>query len=496
MEQSNTCEYIFKRGKNKNTKCGKKNCKLHSAKLNAPVLTLTELPDLILNQIFNNFIEKSINLDMFTQLYKKFILLEQTCKTLYQAIQDKYDTLYDKLKKYCPHICNFYNHNKYLDDLTKKKRLSLLLEIGCMRCGAARITKIHWPFPIRVCKPCLDQITISDYWFRTTYKDIVAAHPNWNHNLKYITRELYNRYARNYIERFYMKRDIDRAIGQPIFNSQLQSQQDLIKLRHDIANDLGIPFSQLRTNSSNFNTNNPNKALIEGEYYRTMARKIMLNMKNACMIDYDSLIINIKTKAEFDEFNNSRKDLQERVNKIYFDKMKYKYYEYFLDYAKRYSFMQKSIGIDFLQVHMDFIQSFCDLKYQCAEDIDTLNEQYNITYRKLQIHLKEYDDFIMSQLKKIISNDLRVVEHIMMKVKINYYYPSRESISLPSPSSISSRCTSYEDIYKFNLNRIMIKPSNNDNKYLECPVCKGSRLFCEHGLRDHMRVKHHITEFL
>lgn len=49
------------------------------------------------------------------------------------------------------------------DRILPKDALRLVTQTGCQVCGAERVRKIHWPFMVRCCKPCLYSSTISDY---------------------------------------------------------------------------------------------------------------------------------------------------------------------------------------------------------------------------------------------------------------------------------------------------------------------------------------------
>ena len=90
--------------------------------------------------------------------------------------------------------------------LTPCAKASLLTEIGCQRCGAPRITKVHWPFPVRVCAECVRSVTVSSYRLENEY-GIKAGH------LPFFEVGMWNRMMGGYTLRFHFVPDVRALIG-------------------------------------------------------------------------------------------------------------------------------------------------------------------------------------------------------------------------------------------------------------------------------------------
>ena len=77
---------------------------------------------------------------------------------------------------------------------------------GCMLCNKKNIRKVWWQFKIRSCTECLYERTIGEWEFedkipKDTYKD-----------LPYTTKQMYNKYYRNYTIKFYWKPKIEELL--------------------------------------------------------------------------------------------------------------------------------------------------------------------------------------------------------------------------------------------------------------------------------------------
>jgi hypothetical protein len=95
--------------------------------------------------------------------------------------------------------------------LTYIQRLSLFLQRGCQACGAPRIKKVHWPFPVRMCTQCFKNMTINDYHLKDDY-NITKRELS---GLDFLSKVEYVRaYAEKDVEgRIYVKKDVERHIG-------------------------------------------------------------------------------------------------------------------------------------------------------------------------------------------------------------------------------------------------------------------------------------------
>jgi hypothetical protein len=201
------CLYIFQKGVKSGEQCKRKvknndevMCKLHKD-CNQFSTQIQNLPELVHDIIIKKFIESSND---FKIIFKFLISLKQVSKYWNILLSDKYfELLYNKLK-----ITNNMeiSMNKY--SLLLIQKLNLLLTTGCQRCKLEKIRKIHWPFPIRLCKDCIEEITISDFRLNRQYNI-----PNHIYNnLDYIIVPMWNRHAGSYTLRFYIKREIEERL--------------------------------------------------------------------------------------------------------------------------------------------------------------------------------------------------------------------------------------------------------------------------------------------
>jgi hypothetical protein len=53
--------------------------------------------------------------------------------------------------------------------LGAERRVELLTGVGCQLCGLARVTKVHWPFPVRACRGCIQAVTTSGHVLRESF---------------------------------------------------------------------------------------------------------------------------------------------------------------------------------------------------------------------------------------------------------------------------------------------------------------------------------------
>jgi len=200
-----TCTFILKRGKNAGKPCGKKCsqtskefCKAHES----AILKLDGLPSLVHDMIIDSLIDSKYAEYVYPILWN----LSQTSKYWYDFMKPKWSILYDSIKN------SQEDRDMNLYNLTVLQKLSLLLECGCQACGKARITKIHWPFPMRLCTECLYSRTISDYRLRDEY----AIGENQLRNLRYTSKDMWKRGSGYFTIKFYLISDIENMIGCPL----------------------------------------------------------------------------------------------------------------------------------------------------------------------------------------------------------------------------------------------------------------------------------------
>jgi len=201
------CIYGFKRGANAGKTCGRPTkaggeyCGLHAK----CVLQLSELPALVHGAVLDGIVDGD---DQPEYAYRRLLGLSRSCKYWRGVIAPLWDVLYARMRRYDRRITH-HEGDMERYGLTSQQRISLLSQCGCQECGCPRITKVHWPFPIRVCADCFQAMTISDY--RLTH-DHGIPHDRFEH-LGYTTAELWNRHLGSYSLNFYIVSDVQRAIG-------------------------------------------------------------------------------------------------------------------------------------------------------------------------------------------------------------------------------------------------------------------------------------------
>ena len=145
------CGYVFRRGARKGATCtrgcgpGGKFCTIHVSR----VLDVQMFPTEIMRCIVANVHDNTAK-----QTFARMCSLGGTCKEYREIVADQCKTLYEGLVG-GGGLDPVNDRVLAAEGMSYKRRLHLLLESGCMRCGAPRITKVHWPFPIRACKGCM-----------------------------------------------------------------------------------------------------------------------------------------------------------------------------------------------------------------------------------------------------------------------------------------------------------------------------------------------------
>jgi hypothetical protein len=221
------CVYIFKRGQNAGKACGKATCKQHE-KL---IFPLQKLPLLVISNISEKIVDYSDKI-----AFNSLLALSETCKEFQNIIEPLWEELYDKLDV-TP------EQEYYMRNLSYLKRLHLLLDKGCQRCGTPNIKKIHWPQPMRICQECFKEITITQY----------------NLKVKYNIRLDLDDY-------FVLKRDVERII-----HCKLE-EYHLNEYKRKLATDLNVPFKDLSKYSKSYlKKYRPDPKRVEKEYYSNLA---------------------------------------------------------------------------------------------------------------------------------------------------------------------------------------------------------------------------------
>lgn len=109
------------------------------------------------------------------------------------------------------------------DRIFPKDALRLVTTTGCQVCGAERVRKIHWPFMVRCCKPCLYSSTISDYRLAKYYNVRHGALAG----LRYSSIVLFSSFP----ARFYWRTDVCERVS-PELAKRIAPPHDLISREH------------------------------------------------------------------------------------------------------------------------------------------------------------------------------------------------------------------------------------------------------------------------
>jgi hypothetical protein len=117
-------------------------------------------------------------------------------------------------KKYWLEICkhkpsaNTELEKKITDTMDNEYKMVVKLAgfQGCMICNKKNIRKVWWEFNIRSCMNCIKTKTIGEWEFEKKIPKETYSH------LPYTTKEMYNRYFRNYVIKFYWKKSINELL--------------------------------------------------------------------------------------------------------------------------------------------------------------------------------------------------------------------------------------------------------------------------------------------
>jgi hypothetical protein len=143
--------------------------------------------------------------------------LDKACNAAVEA----YDSLLTSL---------LHCHQSDFDDLEGAEyssliKVRLLSTIGCQRCGCPRIHKVTWPFRTRVCQPCLEIFTMSNYRLGLVLESDVMV--NLENSLKKFSRnkDLFSRYVGTYTLTFYLISDVDKFLSDSYGATMKEMQQ-------------------------------------------------------------------------------------------------------------------------------------------------------------------------------------------------------------------------------------------------------------------------------
>ena len=252
------CSYIYRRGKNAGIACGRaKRCSgPFCANHSKTVLQVQNLPTHVMATIVN-----AIRDDTHLKMFVRLLCLRATCKEYLELVDEKLVHLYAELS--VPK-----EQETQMAGFTTKQKLHLLLESGCQRCKAPRITKIHWPFPFRVCTACIDKIMVRDYELKNEYGIERPVD-------RYLVRESWNRYGGISTYRLFLTQDVEKSIGCTL--AAYKASEDTRSLQHktNMVNQFGhdLDISKVTALSHIFKSSKfPIFADVERDLFYKMAR--------------------------------------------------------------------------------------------------------------------------------------------------------------------------------------------------------------------------------
>lgn len=125
-------------------------------------------------------IHKDMNVQVSTQnLMKKtqeicsiFTTISLISKGMHELVQPFWTSSFEVFHSCRSNHCRETDLAKAkIDDgsLTTCRALSLVSGTGCEICETGGIRKVYWPFGLRCCRPCLENLTVSDYRIRNDY---------------------------------------------------------------------------------------------------------------------------------------------------------------------------------------------------------------------------------------------------------------------------------------------------------------------------------------
>lgn len=133
-----------------------------------------------------------------------------------------------------------YGHSP--DDISPQRTLQLLANRGCEECGKSRIRKVYWPFAKRLCRRCLEKLTISDYRLTNEYN---IPDKFWPDNHQHV--HLWNKYHGSYDLRFYLIADVETKFGKTL--KQIDTEKnDETNRREKLAEELAVWARQRYSN--------------------------------------------------------------------------------------------------------------------------------------------------------------------------------------------------------------------------------------------------------
>jgi hypothetical protein len=319
------CKYVFKRGKNRGVACGKpcqaKNtvkysnhcseefCKDHVNK----VMDVQKFPTHIMQEIVASIRDKNHKKE-----FGRLTNLGATCREYRDIVAGRCEELYKELA-----VEDEHDHEMTLENMGFKRRLHLLLESGCQRCKCPRITKIHWPFPMRVCQDCIRAITVPEYVLRERYRL-----PNYT-NRRSIAFATWNRIYGDTTYDCFLIKDVEADLNMSLPQVEAAIEQGSHDHKIAIAARLNVPLIELcvdfpRIMQQVF----PDEARIVAEFYKHKATKhlAILGYKKSHFNHEHIATYAIRSLANYESFIETllqnREELEQKHGRQLYDEYK------------------------------------------------------------------------------------------------------------------------------------------------------------------------------
>lgn len=469
------CTHILIRGKNAGNPCGKSCADILCPKHIGLVSRIRDLPDdisrIILKNIIDNIMDKDSN-----KAFKLLTNIGNTCKEYRELTNTKYTILYWQQDP-----CD--DMDWWMDELSMKQRLHLLLESGCQRCGCSRITKIHWPFPIRVCKACLEEITIRDYVLAQEYNVK-------NFSGRSITRNTWSSGFGSSSYEIFLIKDVEKHTGFKLSEYKLEQKRIIMERKRQIAESLALSEDDLKMRSNHFRLQEmPIITQVEREYYNSLASE---NFTKKYGTDYevyrDELkhIDRIQRREQYDNWCKYELSHEQELRK--------KYDEYYL---AKHKLSKSTLLIKVL--HKDPYFSTTNIG-SIIEDPNfstcTTQDDVNRMYIVQSDQVKQFS--ILNKLDLSYLVDETAIKLARSIIKYPAKSPPQQSLynfvsQFAEAKNLIKTKTftwTWDDVIQMIQNPASYEFIPNNNQPRICPICQGTRIFKAQGLAMHMRDKH------
>ncbi len=433
------CNYVFRKGKNKDKNCLKINCKNHKISN----LSLDCLPEELLHIILSYINDPKI-----------LLKLSKTCNIFYDMIENYIENIlfnYDKADI-------FYGNCR---EISIYSQAELLFEVGCMRCNKPRIRKIYIPFAYRFCKDCIKEVTISNY----KLEEAGISYSIYK-NLLYTEVSQWNKYYGDYTFFVYLKKDVEKIIGCKI-NDYIERESK------KIISQISLEYPDYYESEANINCQITAKNLISESPYNSYKNILDKYMKK------------YRGNKYFLQFYSKNQIKKSLIIKNAIENEDYK------------SVQKEDICLENEQFKLDNFWKICDRydlkdKYRklvhTYKDIKNINKEfqqdvyYNKEIKKFNIKYHENIDYCNT----IIAFKRKVDElkhKIMLKKEEDRKILEKERLT-------RKQILEKERLERKQNNKNIQKPENS--KKFMCDICNNDRKFCAVGLYDHKRVVHNI----